>query len=69
MPREKLEPFHKSIIYLIANADAAEMRIYANILHQTQIPSSSNAEILRAWKRRCHEIKCPDHEITKRFTQ
>jgi hypothetical protein len=64
MPQEKLLPFHKSILILIANANAQEMSIYAHMIHITLIPESSRAEILRAWKRRCQEISCPNHGVT-----
>lgn len=64
MPQEKLLPFHKSILILIANANAQEMSIYAHMIHITLIPGSSQAEILRAWKRRCQEIHCADHGVT-----
>ncbi|MCX6714206.1 MAG: hypothetical protein NTX72_00125 [Candidatus Uhrbacteria bacterium] len=53
---------------LIANANVQEMSIFAHQIHITLIPPSSYGEILRAWKRRCQEIKCPDHGITARLS-
>ena len=67
MPHDKRQPFHKSILLLIPHASAEEMKVYAQILHYTLIPPTSTQEILRAWKRRCQEIKCSDHGIQTRF--
>lgn len=64
MPHEKPQPFHKSILVLIPSANAFEMSVYAHLIHITLIPASSYAEILRAWKHRCQEIKCDDHGVT-----
>jgi len=68
MSNEKLQPFHKSVLSLLAHADVAEMRILADLIHITLIPESSYAEILRAWKRRKEELKCSDHGITSRLS-
>ena len=67
---EKREPFHKYILTALKNANVTEieMKVYANLIHDTFIPDSSYAEILRVWKRRCQEIGCPDHGVTRRLT-
>lgn len=68
MSNEKLQPFHKSLLSLLAHADAAEMKTLADLIHITLIPPSSYPEILKAWKRRREELKCSDHGITGRLS-
>ncbi len=68
MSNEKLQPFHKSLLSLLAHADASEMKTLADLIHITLIPPSSYSEILRAWKRRRDELRCPDHGITNRLS-
>lgn len=67
MPLEKLQPFHKSVVYHIANASKQELEFLARMIHTTQIPINQ-AEILKAWKLRCKETGSPDHGVTKRLT-
>ena len=64
----KCSAFHKQILVELKIATELEMRLYANLIHDTFIPDSSYAEILRVWKRRCQEIGCPDHGVTRRLT-
>lgn len=65
---DKREPFHKSVIGFIMYASAPEMVLLAKMIHETQIPPSSHSEIRRAWERRCSEIKCPNHDVSKRLS-